>query len=453
MIEAGKKAVVMGLGVSGRAAVRYLLAQQMMVGVSESRQENDLSDEEKLFIRKTGIEIEFGGHTSSFLASGLFIVPSPGISLDLDVLKKVQETGVPIVSELALIAGEIDVPVVAITGTNGKTTVTKLIGELLVESGKKVFVGGNIGTPLLDYFCTPYEVDVLVLELSSFQLEMAGEFRSDVALLLNVTPDHLDRHGTMEKYGSIKMLIYNNQHPGDTAIICADDPICNRLRAASKRDDFLLFGHGAQCNARIKGHHITIRNNEHDELYDLSATRLANQIGALNSAASILAARAMGCKKGDIENGLKGFTLEPHRMEWVAKKDGVTYYNDSKATNTGAVIGALRQLHTPVILIAGGQDKGDDYSLLFPYIEEKVSTLILIGEAKEMIAGMLNGATDTCMVDSMEEAVSKAHDKAHPGDTVLLSPACASFDMFARYSHRGEVFKECVKALLNKSEQ
>lgn len=447
MIEAGKTAVVLGLGVSGRAAVRYLLARQMKVTVSESRQEKDLTGAERAFLRENGVEAEFGGHTEPFLAKGLFIVVSPGISPDLDVLQKVGAAGVPIVGELALAAGDIDVPVVAITGTNGKTTVTRLIGELLTYCGRKVFIGGNIGTPLLDYLCKPSGADVLVLELSSFQLEMAGVFRADVALLLNVTPDHLDRHGDMENYSAIKMRVYDNQRSGDTAIICADDPVCNQLRHSSNRDDFLLFGHGDHCHAGIHGQCVMVRNNGHDEVYDLSATHLAGHIGVLNSAAAILAAQSMGCEKQQIEKGLAAFALQAHRMEWVAEIHGVVYYNDSKATNTGAVIAALRQLDGPVILIAGGRDKGDDYSLLLADIQANVSRLILIGEAKELIARTLNGAVVIDEADSMEDAVRLAYAEARPGDTVLLSPACASFDMFNNYGQRGDVYKDCVKTL------
>ena len=437
----------MGLGVSGRAAVRYLLAKQMRVAVSDGRQEKELTADERAFLRETGVDVEFGGHTESFLSRGLFIVVSPGISPDLDVLRKMRATGIPVIGELALAAGELDVPVVAIAGTNGKTTVTSLIGELLVHCGRKVFVGGNIGTPLLEYLCKPYGADVLVLELSSFQLEMSADFRADVALLLNVTPDHLDRHGSLERYGAIKMRIFENQRPDDTAIICGDDPVCKRLRKASGRKDFLLFGHEIHCQAVIDGNRVIIKETDCNEVYDLAGTQLADHIGVLNGAAAILATRAMGCEKRHIQEGLGAFALQPHRMEWVAEINGVAYYNDSKATNSGAVIAALQQLDGPVILIAGGRDKGDDYSLLLPAIRDKVSRLILIGETREIIKRKLNGAVVVDEADSMEEAVRLAHREARFGDTVLLSPACASFDMFDGYAHRGEVFKEKVKAL------
>lgn len=447
MIEVGKTAVVMGLGVSGRAACRYLLNSGMTVVVSDSRKEKELSQKECDFIQQTGVDFECGGHSESFLSSGKFIVVSPGINPDLDVLARVRQNGIPVIGELALAAPIIDIPVVAVTGTNGKTTVTELIGELLCQSGKKVFVGGNIGTPLLDYLTDPFDVDVLVLELSSFQLEMAGDFRANVAILLNVTPDHLDRHGNLMNYATVKMRIFNNQQPGDRAIISGDDPVCDQLRKSCAKKDFTLFGHQSLCQAVIEGNHIIVREVEGPKLYDLASTGLANHIGMLNGAAAILAARAMGCPKKQIEKGLNTFKLQPHRMEWVAEINGVAYYNDSKATNTGAVISALQQFDGSVILIAGGRDKGDDYSLLLPQVQEKVSAMILIGEAKEMISRAVNGAAPLKMADSLEEATSIAYNLAKPGDTVLLSPACASFDMFSSYGHRGQVFKDQVKIL------
>ena len=447
MIQAGEKAIVMGLGVSGRAAVRYLLARNMRVGVSEGRLERDLSDEERSFLGENSIHTEFGGHTVSFLTGGQFVVVSPGIAPDLKVLQQARKAGVAVVGELALAAEEVDVPVVAVTGTNGKTTVTGLIGQLLASSGKEVFVGGNIGTPLLEYLTEPTGAEVLVLELSSFQLEMAGEFRANVALLLNITPDHLDRHGTMEQYGAVKMRIFDHQQPGDTAIISGDDPLCNRLAREETGKTFLRFGHGEGIQAHINGSTVTVTEDGGNEIYNLSDTDLAGGVGALNAGAALLAVRALGCQKEEIEEGLKRFRLKPHRMEWVAEIDGVNYYNDSKATNSGAVIGALQQLEPPVILIAGGRDKGDDYTLLLPQVEKKVSRLILLGEAREMIAQALEGATKIHQVDSMAEAVQLAYDKAVSGETVLLSPCCASFDLFDNYGHRGEVFRAWVRAL------
>lgn len=451
MIKVGKTAVVMGLGVSGWAAVRYLLDRGMQVAVSDGRQRSEFDEKELSFLREASVETEFGGHTESFLRRGIFVVISPGINPDLPVLQDVRAAGIPVIGELALAAGKIDKPVVAVTGTNGKTTVTSLIGKLIDCSDRNVFVGGNIGQPLLDYFQQPSDFDVLVLELSSFQLEMAGDFRASVALLLNVTPDHLDRHGGMEQYSAIKMRIFDHQELSDRAIICDDDPVCQQLWKKYRKRDFQLFGHGEYCHALIDDKRIIVREEKSTEIYNLDRTQLDHHIGLLNSAAAILAARAVGCRKNQIEKGLEAFFIQPHRMERVGEVDGVAYYNDSKATNTGAVIAALRQITSSVVLIAGGRDKGDDYSLLLPAVSEKVVNLIVFGEAKEKISRALDGAVAIREVGSMEQAVRLAHELACPGDTVLLSPACASFDMFRSYGHRGEVFKDQVK-MLNKEQ-
>lgn len=437
----------MGLGLSGRAAIRYLHAKGMRVALSDVRDKNELLQDERAFLQQHHVETEFGGHTEEFLSRGCFVFLSPGISPDSELLMAIRSRGIPVIGELALAAAEIDVPVVGITGTNGKTTVTSLIGELLAQAGKKVFVGGNIGTPLLDYLRKPYGAEVLVLELSSFQLEMAGDFRCDVALLLNVTPDHLDRHGTIERYGAIKMKIFDNQKQDDTSIISSDDPMCNQLRSCCEKTDFLLFGYSNDCHAMIIGNRVQVNDRRGNETFDLISTPMANHIGLLNSSAAILAARAFGCGKEQIMKGLADFSIGPHRMEWVDRIEGVDYYNDSKATNSGAVISALHQLEGPVILIAGGRDKGDDYSLLLPAIKGKVSRVIVIGEAKEQIIGALEGAVDLQDADSMDEAVELARQSASPGDTVLLSPACASFDMFNSYGQRGDTFKQLVRSL------
>ncbi len=447
MIEAGKTAVVMGLGISGCAAVRYLHAKGMRVAVSDVRQKKELSSQEHAFLNQYTTYQEFGGHTEQFLKQASFLLISPGISPHIEIVARVRDAGVPVVGELALAAADIKTPVVAVTGTNGKTTVTSLIGELLVHGGKKVFVGGNIGTPLLDYLRNPYDADVLVLELSSFQLEVAGEFRADVALLLNITPDHLDRHDSLENYGLIKMKIFDNQRQKDLSIISADDLVCSELRKQSIEKDFLLFGHLDGCHARIEGNHICVADKIGKDKFDLSSTGMANHIGCLNSAAAILAVRAFGCSNQQIMEGLRAFNSLPHRMEWVEEINGVNYYNDSKATNSGAVVSALNQLDGPVILILGGRDKGDDYSLLIPDMEKKVSLAIVIGEAKEKITAALDGRVTLQQADSLEQAVRLAHLSAQPGHTVLLSPACASFDMFESYGHRGEVFKDLVMAI------
>jgi UDP-N-acetylmuramoylalanine--D-glutamate ligase len=353
--------------------------------------------------------------------------------------------------ELAVAAPLIKKPIVAITGTNGKTTVTALIGELLQRAGKKVFVGGNIGTSLFDYLLCPDNVDVLVLELSSFQLEAAGDFKADVALLLNVTPDHLDRHGDMTRYAAAKMKIFERQGEKDTAIVNGDDQYCRELAAGLGPQRLLFFGHGEGCQAHVDRHVVAALWQGEREQYDLTGTMLDSATGALNSAAAILAARAMGCAPAIIAQGLAAFQVAAHRMALVGEKGGVVYYDDSKATNTGAVISGLANFSGNVILIAGGRGKGDDYSLLRESVEKKVRVLILIGETQDLIAQAVEGLTDIRRAGSMEEAVALATSLARSGDTVLLSPACASFDMFKSYGHRGQVFTDAVRLVVEGS--
>jgi UDP-N-acetylmuramoylalanine--D-glutamate ligase len=439
---------VMGLGVSGRAAVRYLASRGKRVSVSESR---SLSATDTAFLAEQGAAYESGGHTLAFLRQADQVLVSPGIRQDLEILNQLRALGIPVLGELAMAAPLVRKPVVAITGTNGKTTVTALIGRLLQEAGKRVFVGGNIGTSLFEYLMNPDEVDVLVLELSSFQLEMAGDFRADVAVLLNVTPDHLDRHGSMAGYAAAKMKIFAEQREDDTAILSGDDAVCRELTAGLGNQQRLLFGHGDDCRARIVGHGVWVEWRGHNERYDLAATMLDTATGHLNSAAAILAARSLDCPPEAIARGLAAFQVAAHRMALVGTGAGVAYYDDSKATNTGAVLSALDNFSGNVILIAGGRDKGDDYSLLREPIHRKVRLLILIGEAGELIAQAVDGATEMHRAASMEEAVELAASMARAGDTVLLSPACASFDMFENYGHRGRVFAAAARQVIERA--
>jgi UDP-N-acetylmuramoylalanine--D-glutamate ligase len=440
---------VMGLGVSGRAAVRYLVAQGVRVLVSDTRDSQHLQAVADLaFLAEQGVEYEGGGHTLAFLRRADQVLVSPGISQDLEILQQLRALGIPVLGELALAAPLLHKPVVAITGTNGKTTVTALIGKLLQQAGKKVFVGGNIGTSLFDYLSNPGEVDVLVLELSSFQLEAAGSFKAEVAILLNVTPDHLDRHGSMAGYVAAKMKIFSGQGQNDTAILSGDDQLCRDLSAKIGDQRRLLFGHGTDCRARIDEHGVVLEWQGKEEVYDLTGSMLDNATGHLNSASAILAARSLGCDREAIAQGLAAFQVAPHRMAWVGEGAGVSYYDDSKATNTGAVLSALASFSGNVILIAGGRDKGDDYSLLQESVASKVRCLILIGEAAELIARALTGMTELYQVESMEAAVMLAAELARAGDTVLLSPACSSFDMFDNYGHRGKVFAAAVQKVL-----
>ncbi|KAB2889185.1 MAG: UDP-N-acetylmuramoyl-L-alanine--D-glutamate ligase [Desulfobulbaceae bacterium] len=445
LIRPGMRTAVLGLGVSGRAAVRYLQAAGAEVVVSDSRSEREFLAREGAFLQDTGVAWEAGGHTPVFFAGVDMVFVSPGVPLDLPLLGQLRGRGVDIVGELAVAAPAVGDPVIAVTGTNGKTTVTTLIGQLLQAGGRKVFVGGNIGTPLLHHLLAGDQADDIVLEVSSFQLDTAGAFRPDIALLLNITPDHIDRHGSLEGYCRAKMKIFANQRVDDIAIVNGDDELCRSLLPgiASR---VLLFGHTPDCDARIEGETIVLRWTG-EEIYDLSGSRMANAIGLMNAAAAVLAARSAGRGREEILAGLLAFEPLHHRMELVAEIAGVAYYDDSKATNTGAVLAALGQVASQVVLIAGGRDKGDDYGLLRQSVAAKARAVVLIGEAAPLIEAALAGVVPIEHAATMEEAVSRAHAAARPGDAVLLSPACASFDMFNSYAHRGEVFAAAVEKL------
>jgi len=445
-IMAGTRVAVVGLGVSGRAAVRYALQQKAEVFVSDIRSQEEFVQDEGYFTELDGVHLETGGHSLEFLSRAEIVIVSPGVILAPALINELRSSGLMVVGELAFApAGK---QIVAITGTNGKTTVTTLLGELLRGAGKEVFVGGNIGTSLFDYLCAPENIDMLVLEVSSFQLETAGNFAPDVAILLNISPDHLDRHGDMEGYRRAKMKIFSCQNPDQLAIINGDDGQCAKL-PENFLPKILKFGIGDQFEAGISANDVVLYPGSRNEKYSLVGTSLYGLIGGFNSAPAILAARYFGCSISQIQNVLNRFTPLEHRMEFVRQLDGVRYYNDSKATNTGAVVAALGQLESGVILIAGGRDKGDDYSRLKPAVSDKVKAVVAIGESVDLLEKALRGSANIVRAESINAAVKMAWEMAVAGDSVLLSPACSSFDMFTDYGHRGRIFKEEVGRLKN----
>lgn len=447
-IKPGQHAVVIGLGISGRAMLEFLLSREVQVSVSDRRLFSALPPEDQEYLKKNDISFEGGGHSREFLSRGDFIAISPGVPTDLPLLKELREKKIPVLGELALAAPFISECVVAVTGTNGKTTVTALIGELLRASGKKVFVGGNIGTPVLKYLLGGERADYLVLELSSFQLESAGSFCPHIGVLLNITPDHLDRHRNMINYAAAKMKMFAHQKADDKAILCNEDPMCLHVGELLKGPEVYCFGNAASnCAAKGSEGRVSITLQDRVDSYTLAGTKLDSHTGLLNSCAALLAASLLGCKKDDMANALKCFAPASHRLQHVRRRRGVDFYNDSKATNTGAVISALSSFSEGVILIAGGRDKGEDYSVLKGPVGEKVKKLILIGEAADAIASAMEETVPVLRADSMEDAVSLAAGSAQPGDTVLLAPACSSFDMFENYGHRGDVFMQAVRAL------
>lgn len=455
-LEPGTNALIVGLGTSGMAAVRFLKSQGMKVSVSESRRKEQLHISDVEMLSRLGVRLETGGHSKEFFNRADIIVPSPGVPLNLPVLEYMMKKKVPIVGELALAAGRIFVPVIGVTGTNGKTTVTSLIGHLLQSGGKNVFVGGNIGMPVLDHLTDGQKAEAVVLELSSFQLEISGKFRPDIALLLNLSPDHLDRHGSMENYTAAKQRIFAHQQSEDTAILYADDPLV-KDGPTGKAGTVLCFGFHPEAEARVTGNDVILSVDlpagKIEERYGLAGTSLTSQVNRLNAAAAIMVARVIGCSPGAIRTGLVDFVLPDHRMTLVKDINRVRYVDDSKATNIGATIAALASCGSRVVLIGGGRDKKGDFGLLVPAVRKYVKQLILIGEAADSMFETLGSLAPTSKASSMEDAVSQAATVAQPGDTVLLAPGCASFDMFTSYAHRGEVFQQAVHKLCKVKEE
>lgn len=450
-VQSGMQAVVIGLGTAGLSTVRYLLARGIRVRVSDKRPLDQIAVETRAFLDEHQVELEHGGHTPAVLIGADLVIPGPGVPLHLPVVQAARDLGVPIAGELALAAGQFPVPVIAVTGSNGKTTVTSLIGHLLQAAGRRPFVGGNIGTPLLDFFANTGVYDSVVLELSSFQLDLAGAFRPDIGLLLNISPDHLDRHGSLEAYAAAKQRLFAHQRPGDWAILGGDDALvmATSVNAGVQR---CCFGRGADCMARIEQGRVALDLRgcglARQESYALAATRLHSSVNQLNAAAAILAAGLAGAHAGAITQGLADFAPPPHRMAEVAEIDGIRFINDSKATNIGALEAALGGCEAPVVLIAGGRHKGSAYTVLQSVVGRKVKHLLLLGEAAGLMEAALGTVVPTERVASMAEAVQRAKAVAEAGDLVLLAPGCSSFDMFSGYEERGRIFADLVRGLI-----
>lgn len=448
MIDAGfftkkRNVLVVGAGRSGMAALRLLAKQGCHLAISDGRPFSALSDEDQQWIEDHKVFQEFDGHDRKTFLCAHCIVVSPGVPLDMAELDAARKKQIPIIGELELGSLFSETDIVAVTGTNGKTTVTTLIGELLKEDGRKVFVGGNIGTPLCEFVVSGDDADVLVLEVSSFQLDSAMSFRPHIALLLNISPDHLDRYPSYGAYADSKMRIFKRQQRDDFAIINgADKELTARLTMIPST--IREFGRKKSSHASLVDAKAVLNlPKEEVEEYHLSEFFAAFP-NSENCLAAITAVRLLGCRPDAIARGLDRFKGLSHRLTEVATVDGVVYIDDSKATNIGALKSALSGMNKPVHLIAGGRDKGGDYSLIREEIRVKVKNLILIGEAADKIEMCFSGAVDISRASSMDDAVALAARLASAGEVVLLSPACASFDMFGSYVERGKAFQEAV---------
>ncbi|MFQ5586886.1 MAG: UDP-N-acetylmuramoyl-L-alanine--D-glutamate ligase [Thermodesulfobacteriota bacterium] len=443
-----KKVLVVGLGKTGFATARFLVEKGAHVTVTDSKDGETILGVDSL--REIGVTIECGGHNADTFLSSDLIVVSPGVPYGLSLLREAREAGIETMSEIELAGRFIDVPIVAVTGTNGKTTTATLLGEVFNAAGREVFVGGNIGVPLIEYLLSGRRAETIVVEVSSFQLEGIGGFRPRVALLLNVTDDHLDRYPSIEEYCTAKFRIFENQKSDDVAVVNGDDPmIMSRMAEITERTRVVPFSLTGSSTEGLfyRDGEIVYAGEEGEERYPTEGFKLKGRHNLENVMAAIGAARQCGISREVIIETVERFGGLPHRMEAVRNIGGVTYYNDSKGTNVGALLKSLEGLEGPVILIAGGRDKGGDYSLLENTVREKLKLLILLGEAKEKIGSALGGVIETVGADSLEEAVRLASSRCAAGDTVLLSPGCSSFDMFKNFEERGEQFKRLVHRL------
>lgn len=464
---AQRNIAIVGFGVTGVAVARFLKNRGAAVIVTDLASESDLGPEVQEF-QALGIPLELGGHRSETFKKADLIVLSPGVSHTIKPVCQARDQGIPVMGEIELASRYIRQPVVAVTGTNGKTTTTELLGDMLKRSGLNVFVGGNIGNPIIDYAGGKQEADVIVAEISSFQLDTIETFKPQVGVLLNITADHLDRYPDFKAYAASKIRLFENQQADDIAVLNGSDPLVRSLTERIKSQKLYynsLNNHeeGALYNEK----RITFRLKDssrpgiqfripHSEFripasLDLSNFKLTGRHNLENACAAGLAALAAGGQPQAIQGTLNQYRGSAHRLEYVATIDDVDFYNDSKATNVNAVMRAVECFSQRVVLIMGGLDKGGNFRELREVVPRHVKKLFVMGQATDLIRSALEDTVSTATVTSMKDAAQQAYQTGSPGDVVLLSPGCASFDMYDNYAQRGNDFKESVAKLKRKN--
>ncbi len=453
MEVAGKNILVVGLARSGVAAADFLSARGARVTVNDAKPESELKD--AVALRAKGIDVIGGGHPRELFEKSDLIVVSPGVPLALEPFQWAKAAGVPVISEVELAARFLRGRLVGITGSNGKTTTTTLVGELLKNAGLVTQVGGNIGTPLISLVGTSRTDGVTVVELSSFQLEAVEQLHVNVALLLNITPDHLDRYDSVDDYAAAKANIFRNQTPNDVAVLNADNEAAAQMSAkTAARVVYFSRQRELEEGVFLRGDQIIARDTDGERvLLTRGDIPLPGDHNVENVMAALAAGLACGVSVDSMRETVRNFKGVEHRLEFVAEipqTGGVKFYNDSKATNVDATIKCLEAFPRGVIVILGGKDKGGDYAPLAPVVREVCEHVILIGAAAEKIAIALENTKPLHSAVTMPDAVRLGLQLGRPGDVVLLAPACASFDMFDNYEHRGRVFKEAVRELIPK---
>src|SRR5882724_2684714 len=460
----GKKVLVVGIARSGVAAARLLASRGAMVIANDIKPESELGDAADE-LRTLGVMLSLGAHPESLFVNAELIVLSPGVPADLAPLESARHAGVEIISEPELAGRFLRGRMIGVTGSNGKTTVTTLVGELMRAAGAEVIVGGNIGTPLTSLIEKSSENTWTVAELSSFQLEMIDSLRINVAVVTNITPDHLDRHGSFDNYVWAKYRIFKNQTGDDWAVLNLDSrAVVEMVITYGVPSNDVYFSSGVRdsnplnwgpANIYLRDGRIwtTLVSDGVDETEVMSIDEIP--LPGMHNVENVMAALAavfcaMRTRAQDLPaltDAIKRFKGVEHRLEYVADIDGIRFYNDSKATNVDSTVKALEAFERNIIVILGGKDKGSDYTVLAPLIRDRVKLVVLIGAASDKIAEQLQGAGSMTRAGSIRDAVLKAKEIATAGDIVLLAPACASFDMFDNYEERGRVFKDAVHDL------
>ena len=439
-LRPGARVLVVGLGKTGLSVARWSLSRELRVAVTDRADDAPLPADLS--------EVERRPFDAAAALEGVdVVVPSPGVAAHAELLVQAADRGIPIVGEIELAASRLQGVLVAITGTNGKSTTTELIAHIARVSGQKVFAGGNLGTPLIDAVGEAW--DVAVAEVSSFQLEWVDQFRPHVGVWLNVTDDHLDRHGDIETYAAVKARLFARQQAGDVAVLNRDDPRVARLGAAGAQTAW-TFGtsplHGS--GAVVAGDVVRVQRARGEYEFSLARCPLLGAHNRENLMAAILASLALGMAPADIQAGIESFSALPHRMQLVHESGGVRFIDDSKATNVGALIRSVEGFDDGrVVLVAGGQDKGGDLSVARDALSRKARAVLLYGEARDVLASAWRGAAPLHAHSAFADAVHGAAEFARSGDVVLLSPACASFDQFDNYAARGDAFAALVRTL------
>jgi UDP-N-acetylmuramoylalanine--D-glutamate ligase len=452
----GKRVLVVGLGKSGVASALFMKAHGARVTVSDTKSGDELRNEIPVLLDH-GITVETGGHGDRTFHGQDLIVVSPGVPVDAPPLVQARALGEAVIGEIELAAQFLPGPIVAITGSNGKTTTTALTGEIMTAAGFPALVGGNIGTPAISLAERAKPETVIVLEVSSFQLETIQTFRPKVAVVLNVTPDHLDRHRTFEVYVDAKARIFENQQGSDFAVLNADDPTCVAMAARTQAQVFWFSRQKeVRQGAWVREGNILFRDSRGEqktsqrEILQVSEIPLKGAHNLENVLAAVCTGMLMGCAAEKIRQAVCDFKAVEHRLEFVANIRGVDYYNDSKATNVDATIKALESFPANIHLILGGKDKGSDYTVLNDLLRERVKRVYTIGAAAAKIESQIKNV-EVVHAETLENAIRKVHAVAQPGDVVLLAPACASFDQFKSYEHRGQIFKDIVHGLASEA--